>query len=161
MDRRHHDIRAPFPREPWLTSAAERKRICAWQTAHRQNSFAVADVPAGIGIAKKILVTLGEKKAVEESDRGRDERHVRRKPSRSASTRIGQVLRRGSADARQVSRDALVKADDASRQLINRGNQSEPNCGNDERVFHEVLPLLIANESDNECFHVLSPVTGR
>jgi hypothetical protein len=46
-------------------------------------------------------------------------------------------------DAGQISRDALVEAHDARRQLVDRGDQSEPDGRHDQRVLDEVLPLFI------------------
>ena len=48
-----------------------------------QDGFAVADVPAGIGIAEQLLVALEEEQAVEQRDAGRYQGQVRRKPGAS------------------------------------------------------------------------------
>jgi len=48
------------------------------------------------------------------------------------------------ADAGQVARNALVQADDALGKLVHGGDQGKPHGSHDQRVFHQILSLLVA-----------------
>ena len=71
--------------------AGKREGIRAREHSGGEDILTVPDMPSGIGIAKQLLVTLEEEKAVEKGDRGGDQRHVGRQPSNSASARIVQA----------------------------------------------------------------------
>src|SRR5205807_4714541 len=55
------------------------------------------------------------------------------------------------ADTGQVTRDALVEADDPLGELVHGGDQSQPHGGHDQGVFHQVLSMLVADQFYCEC----------
>jgi len=65
-------------------------------------------------------------------------------------------LGRGSADAGQIARDALVEAYDGGRELVDGCDEGQPYSGHDEGVLDEVLPLFVTDELD-EKLHWFSP----
>ena len=66
----HRHVRSPLPGKPRPALAGERVRIGARQSAGRENRLTVADMPAGIGIAKQLLVSLKKEQAVKQGDGG-------------------------------------------------------------------------------------------
>src|SRR5436305_11625351 len=62
------------------------------------------------------------------------------------------------ADTGQVTRDALVEADNPLRKLVHGGDQSQSYGRHNQRVLHQVLSLLVAYESNYECFHRTSRI---
>src|ERR1043166_8751380 len=90
------------------------------QRAARQDGFAIANVPPGIGVAEELLVSLKEEDAVEERHAGGDHRQVRQPPAwaRFAWGHPARALRAVGADARQIAGDALIQADNPLRELI-------------------------------------------
>jgi hypothetical protein len=57
------------------------------------------------------------------------------------------------ANGGQALSDTRIQTDYGGGDLIHSGNQSQTDRGYDERVFHQILALLVPNESDQEPFH--------
>ena len=53
----------------------------------------------------------------------------------------------GGADARQITRDARIKADDALAELVHSGDERETHGRNDQRVLDEILTLFVLDEA--------------
>ena len=58
-----------------------------------------------------------------------------------------EALLGGRSNAGQVSRDALVQADDTLRELVDRGDQRQSHGGHDQGVFDQVLSVLFLNKA--------------
>ena len=72
------DVGAPFPGEPGLPGTRREIGIETGKTTGGENGLAAADMPAGVGIAKQLLVALKEEQAIEQRHRGANERQIRR-----------------------------------------------------------------------------------
>src|SRR5271169_6090545 len=59
------------------------------------------------------------------------------------ATSAAAVLGSAGANARQARRDAGIQADDGGGELIYGGNQRQAYGRHNERVLHQVLPLLV------------------
>src|ERR1022692_2668893 len=110
MDSAHHDVRTPLPRKPRLSRTREGIRVGSRKSAGREDSFAGSDMPPGIRVPKQPLIALKNEQAIEEGYGSYNERQVRNEPQGNRPHIDVRGLLRGSADARQVSRDALVEA---------------------------------------------------
>jgi hypothetical protein len=63
------------------------------------------------------------------------------------------ILLAAGANGGQALSDARIQADNGGGDLIHSGNQSQTDRGYDERVLHQILPLFVPNESDQEFLH--------
>src|SRR5580698_10064844 len=63
------------------------------------------------------------------------------------------VLGSAGANARQACRDAGIQADDRGGKLIYGSDQSESYGGDDQRVFDQVLPLLVPRQPNEKFLH--------
>jgi hypothetical protein len=63
------------------------------------------------------------------------------------------ILLAAGANGGQALSDARIQADYGGGDLIHSGNQSQTDRGYNERVFHQILPLFVPNESDQKFLH--------
>src|ERR1019366_9626319 len=103
-----------------------------------QNGFTGPDMPAGVGVAKQLLVSLEKEQAVEQRDAGGGKCHVRHAPTEQGPRpRHGLPTLLLRADAGQVACNTLVQADNTLGELVHGGDQGEPYGSHDQRVLHQ------------------------